>query len=66
MYISLPERNEVDQIGRDGSITPLPRPADRSGRTGLPTGLVVGPDNVLYIAEGAGGTVTRQQLAASP
>jgi len=66
IYITLPERNEVDQVSGDGQVTPINRPADRIGRLGLPTGLVVGPDNVLYVAESSGGALTRVQLGLKP
>jgi DNA-binding beta-propeller fold protein YncE len=66
IYISLPERNEVDQVSPDGKVTPISLPADKAGRLGLPTGLAVGPDNVLYIAESSGGTLVRARLGPKP
>jgi DNA-binding beta-propeller fold protein YncE len=65
-YVTLPERGEVLQVDPDGKVTPLARPSDAAGRIGLPTGLVVDQNNVLYIAESGGGALTRMQLGANP
>ena len=59
LYATLPERSEVVAIAPDGSTTPLPRPHDGNGRLGLPTGVDVGPDGTVWVAESSGGVVTR-------
>jgi uncharacterized protein (TIGR03663 family) len=66
LYVTLPERGEVYQITPQGIVTPLQRPADRANRLGFPTGIVVGPDNVVYTAESAGGTVLLEQVGGTP
>ena len=66
LYITLPERNEIRQVTPQGQVTPLQLPADRANRLGFPTGITVGPDNVVYVAESTGGTVVLRQAGGTP
>jgi uncharacterized protein (TIGR03663 family) len=66
LYVTLPERGEIQQIGSDGRVTPVQLPADRANRLGLPTGIAVGPDNVLYVAQSVGGTVLVERVGGTP
>jgi DNA-binding beta-propeller fold protein YncE len=66
IYITLPERGEVQQVSPDGRVTPLPRPADRANRLGFPTGITVGPDGVVYTAEAQGGTIVLTRAGGTP
>jgi len=59
IYATLPERGGVVEVSASGQARPLDRPADRSGRLGLPTGVDVAPDGTIWVTESAGGVVSR-------
>jgi DNA-binding beta-propeller fold protein YncE len=59
VYVTLPERGEVSLVDASGQARPLARPVDRNGRLGLPTGIDVAPDGTVWVAESAGGAVSR-------
>ncbi|MDP8921791.1 MAG: TIGR03663 family protein [Chloroflexota bacterium] len=59
IYVTFPERGEVGVIEAGGQVRPLSRPADGSGRLGVPTGVDVTPDGDVWVAESAGGTLSR-------
>lgn len=66
IVVTQPERGQVLQVSPDGQITALPRPADRSGRLGLPSGLAVAPDGAVFVAESGGGTMSATRLGSTP
>jgi DNA-binding beta-propeller fold protein YncE len=66
IYVTMPERNQVQKVSPDGQVTNLPRPTDRANRVGFPTGIAVGPDGTIYTAESLGGTVLVQKPGGTP
>jgi DNA-binding beta-propeller fold protein YncE len=66
MYVTMPERGEVQKVTPDGQVTPIARPADRQNRLGFPTGIAVGPDGMIYTAESQGGTVLVERPGGTP
>lgn len=66
MYITMPERGEVQEVAPDGRVTSLSRPADRQNRLGFPTGIAVGPDGAIYTAESQGGAVLVNRSGGTP
>jgi uncharacterized protein (TIGR03663 family) len=66
LYVTMPERGEVQRISPSGQITPLSRPSDRANRLGFPTGIAVGPDGIVYTAESTGGTVLAERAGGVP
>lgn len=66
IFITLPEKNAVHQVTPQGQATPLQRQPDRANRLGFPTGITVGPDGQVYVAESGGGTVWVRRLGGTP
>jgi uncharacterized protein (TIGR03663 family) len=66
MYVTMPERGEVQKVSPDGHVVQMPRPADRQNRLGFPTGIAVGPDNTVYTAESQGGAVLLERTGGTP
>jgi sugar lactone lactonase YvrE len=66
MYVTMPERNQVEKVTPQGRATNLPRPTDRANRVGFPTGIAVGPDGSVYTAESQGGTILVQSPGGTP
>jgi uncharacterized protein (TIGR03663 family) len=59
IYTTAPERGDVLAVAPDGQARAVARPSDGAGRLAVPTGLTVGPNGELYVAESGGGVVSR-------
>ncbi|MFN8634714.1 MAG: TIGR03663 family protein [Chloroflexota bacterium] len=66
LYVTMPERGEVQRISPNGQISPVVQPVDRANRIGMPTGIAVGPEGAVYTAQSGGGSILVQQVGGAP
>ena len=66
IFVTAPAPNQIWVVDPGGGVQPWPRPRDRHARLGTPTGIDIGPNGELYVAESTGGALSVYPTGDTP